>query len=720
MTIRAVQSVAGSLDHFHIGLDTYDSTKLGFGALMYQQSGVAPADNFCGPLPIALSRPMEASTPIPYSFPWAMRWSETATSQKDWVFQADISTAAATRRLGMWEMDRLTGVLNYRGFLTVTFPGTSEAKTIRGLRMSYDTFSTGTVAVSGTAVTGTSTTWLTNRCCVGNRIGFGSTDPKAITTWYEISAMASDTGITLATAAGTIAGGTPYVIEDLRAYILTTSVTTSLGGLYVVKGLNPAHFTTGGGAVPAATTVDNIKAAYFLKDAVTGTALAAFGMGLEDTISKTSRFLWLAHTLANPILIKFDVYAALTVASGASTSALVLISGAGGAVTGTTSQLNNGRVANASHGPGSGLTCFYFTTSTRIYRTAALSTIVAASTTWLTDNMTEVPPGGINTFAAGGGLQAIEYSSVLDKFLITTTGAAGIRSYLTQYRTDGGQMDRILFADMKQIDQGVADSTITPTPSQLVSPFSCWVEGGLLYASRFGTTAVLNQFYAIPLGADWEYVATSNSRLHLPKMATPDAKEYVRAFVNAAQVVGGATSKNLGLQPEPFRVQFRTSGIDDNSGGWTPLDDTMDLSGVAGAAFIQFRLEFRMGNLLIPSRLLNWGVLYKDNGMSNHWQGSTNVGTDITNKRFGFRHSVAYGGTVPRLKCELFDAESGVSLGSDDSVTQAWTWAKTTDAGATAYTAYNSTDRANATTYVRVSPTGLADNIRVRAVLTEY
>ena len=165
-------------------------------------------------MPIAVSRPMEASVAIPYSFPWAMRWSETATDQKDWIFQADIATAAATRRLGMWEYDRLTAVLNYVGFLTITFPGTSEAKTIRGLRMSYEKYSTGTVAASDTAVTGSGTAWQTNRCCVGNRIGFGSTDPNAITTWYEISAMASDTGITLATSAGTVTAGTPYVIED--------------------------------------------------------------------------------------------------------------------------------------------------------------------------------------------------------------------------------------------------------------------------------------------------------------------------------------------------------------------------------------------------------------------------------------------------------------------------------------------------------------------------
>lgn len=249
MSLRAAHLDLGSLSTYKFDIDSYDPDKLGLGKLMIQKSGVAPADNFAGPLPVQVLRPMEASTAIPYAFPWAMQWSYNATSRKDWIFAADIATAAVTRRLGMWVYDRITGAPTYQGFLTVTFPGTSEAKTIRGLRMSYETYSTGTVQVAATAVTGTSTAWLTNRCCVGNRIGFGSTDPNAITTWYEISAMGSDTGITLATTADTITAGTAYVIEDLRAYLNMTSVTTSNGGIYIIKGLNPNHFTTVGGTV---------------------------------------------------------------------------------------------------------------------------------------------------------------------------------------------------------------------------------------------------------------------------------------------------------------------------------------------------------------------------------------------------------------------------------------------------------------------------------------
>lgn len=705
----------GTLPSYFLGLETYDAGKLGLGSLMYQNSGVTPESNFAGPLPIAVGRPMEASVAIPYAFPWAMRWSASATSQKDWVFMADIATAAATRRLGMYEFDRITGVLNYLGFVAVTFPGTSEAKTIRGLRMSYEKHTVGTVSVSGTAVTGANgTQFVTDRACVGNRIGFGSTDPAAITTWYEISAIASDTGLTLSTSAGTIAADTPYVIEDLRAYMLVTSVTTSLGGLYVVKGLKKELFSPTGGAVPAGVTTDSIKACYFLKDASTGTALAGFGLAFEDKTSFIARSMWLLHTLANPIMIKFNVYKALTLSAGADTSALLLITGAGGAVTGTTSQLNNGRLANPTQGPGAGSDCIYFTTSTRVYRTIAVGSISAAQTTWLADTMTEVPPGGTNTFAAGGGLQAIEYSSVIDKFILTTTGAAGIRNYVTQYRTDGGQMDRIIFADLKQNDQGLADSNITPFPNPIAATFTCWVEGGMLYAIRFGTTAALNQLYVVPLGADWEYIATSGSRLVLPKIDTPNADSYVSCFVNAVQVIGGLTDKNLGMPTEPYRVQFRTSGIDDNSGGWTNLDSTGDLSGVAGAAAIQFRIEFRMGNTLIPARILGAAVLYNEVATDSHFLVSDK--SDPSLKRFVWWFASAFGTAVPHLRVRIYDALTDSVLVDDDTNTPTGTWERSTDG--TTFSAWNNTDRGNDTTYYRYTPASIADDVVVKPVLS--
>ena len=311
-------------------------------------------------------------------------------------------------------------------------------------------------------------------------------------------------------------------------------------------------------------------------------------------------------------------------------------------------------------------------------------------------------------------MQCLEYSSVIDRFLVMTTGAAGIRSYLTQYRTDGGQMDRILFADYKQIDQGSADSSTTPTPSQQVSPFTVWVEGGVLYAMRFGTSAVLNQFYIIPIGADWEYIATSGARLVLPRIPTPGADAYLQAFVNAVQIVGGNTGKNLGLQPEPYRVQFRTSGISDNSGGWTLLDDTLDMSGVAGAEYVQFRVEFRMGNLLIPARLLNVGILYNEVATDPHFLVSDK--SDPSAKQFVWWFASAFGGTVPALRVRIYDAVTGSLLVDDDTTTPTGTWAKSTDG--TSFGAIDFTDKANNTTYYRYTPASIADDVVVKPVLS--
>lgn len=719
MSILAEIKALGTLPSYRYNVESYDPDKLGLGPLMVQKSGSGD-ENFAGPLPISVLRPMEASTPIPLTFPWAMQWANTAAQQIDWVFMADISTAAATRKLGMATMDRLTGTFSYAGFLTVTFPGTSEAKTVRWLRGEYVKHTVGTVAVSGTAVTGTSTQFSTDGPCVGNRIGFGSTDPAQITTWYEIAAIGSNTSITLTGPVGAAIGaGAAYVIEDLRLVLGVTSVTTSNGGVYLVEGLRPEIFTSGGGAVPAASATDKIRQCVFLKDAATGTALATFGAGVEPLLNNQTHYLWQLHTIANPIMQKYNLRAALTITAGSTTSALVLITGAGGAVTGTVSQLNNGRYAVAGHGPGAGQGCIYFTSSTRVYRTDAVGSIGSGSTAWLLDNIAEVPPGSANTYALGGGLQAIEYMDTIDRFVVTTTGAAGIRSYLTKYLTDGSQWDRIIFADFKQIDQGSADATTTPFPSINAANLNVWVESGLAYIARNGTSAILNQVWAVPMGADWEYAATSKARVLLPKITLTNAASFVRAFLNVMQVVGGASGKNLGMSPQPVRLYYRTSGIATDVGAWTLLPNNGDMSGVSGTAEIQFMLEYRIDNAMIPGRAHAVGIVYSDTGAtpSAYWQESVGLSV-VANAEFAYRFKTAYGSAIPRLRIRLYNAITGALLDDDDTTTAAGTWEKSTDGGSN-WGAWSTADKANETTYLRWTPAAVS-SVPVRPLLTEF
>ena len=75
----------------------------------------------------------------------------------------------------------------------------------------YSTNLPGTVACSGTSVTGTGTTFT--NYFKNSQIGFGSTVPENISTWYTISSITNDTALTLTSSAGTISSGSDYVIK---------------------------------------------------------------------------------------------------------------------------------------------------------------------------------------------------------------------------------------------------------------------------------------------------------------------------------------------------------------------------------------------------------------------------------------------------------------------------------------------------------------------------
>lgn len=697
---------------------SYDSTSLGLGHMMVQQYGASNEDRFVGPMPVVLGRPVETAGAMPGFYPWVYDWSPT----KSWVFLADNAATAATRRVQLFECDTSQATFTWKGLIQCKFPflGTQGTYLCRGFRMTYDKYSVGTVAVNGTALSGTGTNWVTNNIPVGTRIGFGTTDPTAVVSWYELATIVSDTSASLTSTAGVISNGS-YVIEDLRAIMALTCTTTTNGGLFVTKGLRYENFNSVTTLIPDATSLDNIRATYWIGDATTSTNTVAFGIGLQDKIDWTTQYAWVGDTLANPVLYKYNIRKPLILATGKDTSnAFVLKTGSGGAVTGTTSQVNNGRVTIANHGPGAGIPCFYFTTTTRVYRTVDLDTVTSLSTTWLSggDVMVEIPPGGVGTFTAAAVLSNIEYASSIDKFVIMTSGAGAVRSYITEYRTDSGQFDRIFLADTKQINQSTASSDITPYPNTLSLISSVWVQDGILYMTSHGTTAITNLLYAIPMAADWEYASTTNGRIILPRISTPTATKYYRAYVNELKVLGGKTGQNLGASPEPFRVYYRTTGITDDSGSWTLLDSYLDLSGVAGVSAIQFMLEFRtIGLTCIPARVLSFGLMYEDSSTDSHYQPSVKW-SDITNKKFAWRFSSSFGGTVPTLRVRLYDAVGGGLLVDNDTVTNSGNFEKSTNDGG-AWGAYNSSDKANETTYIRFTPSSLSDNIKVRALITQ-
>lgn len=654
------------------------------------------------------------------------------TRKEDWVFLGDNATAAATRRVTAYSFDRTTSSFSWKGFITGTLPAATN-HTVRGFRVLYEKYMTGTVSVATATVTGSGTAWSASRIFVGSRIGFGSTDPTQITQWYYINAITNDTSLTIQvsdTAAGTggtaanltIASGTAYVIEDLRFLMTTTNATATNGGLFIIAGVSNDSFSTNGQTIATAVATDKVKACYWLADASTLTNTAAAGCAVEDMVNWTTQYAYVLNTTG--VVYKYNVRAAMTLSTGKTTSCFVLKTGVQApALTGTMSQVNNGRIGTLVHQ--GGISSLYFATTTRIYR-VPMTNIIDSSTNWAggeADAMVEIPTGGTGTYLATSTLAAVEIADQIDRLIVTTTGAgtttAHHRMYITQYNTNSNPFDHVFTVDSGQADSSTASADSAPHLSAQGAALSVWSTDGLAFVSRAGATAFTNLVYAVPLAADWVYAnldGQPKQRLITPSISTSNATKYKRAYVSHADYQGGG---NLTIPTEPYKLYYRTAGINDDSGSWTLINSTGDMSSVSASENIQFMFEFRViGTFCLPTRIYSVGLTYEDNTTDSHYQPSV-ANSSTSSKIFAWRFSTAFGGVVPALKIQLFDAVTGSVLLTDTtSASSNGVWEKSTDGGSN-WVAYNTTDKINETTYIRYTPTTLGDSIRVRALLTQ-
>jgi hypothetical protein len=603
--------------------------------------------------------PMQESTVFQCAFPSVISWSPHI----DWVFLAEGTSAAATRRISLYDYNRTTSSFTWKGYVTLTFPPATN-HTIRGFAMTYDIYSKGSVAVSGTAVTGTNTTWSTDRLAVGSRIGFGSTDPNQIGVWYEISAIGSNTGITLSTSAGTIAANSVYCIEDVKAVVATTNATTTNGGLFVAKGLRYENFASGGTTIPAATTTDNIRAVYWLADASTVTNTVSCGNAVDDRIDWQTQYTYVIDGTSTPKVFKYNIRAALTPSSGKSTAGLVLSTNTQ-SVTGTVSQNNNGELVTANHGPGAGFLSLYFVTATRVYR-ANTADIISENSNWIAGCSVEFPPLGVNTYPATSVLSYIEHLDFVDRFIIWTTGSTGQRSYVTKYQTDINPFDCIIGIESKQLDQTTHDADAKSHINIGSSPLVSWNEEGITYILRQNASSTLNQLYAIPQSACYIFDNIDGRQQYIttPAIPTPSGCRLYRAYINYKNVFGANGNE---IPSEPIRVSYRINGIYDNSGSWKLLSDSGDLTGIKTGKDIQFKIEHKVnGAFMIPSQVRSVCVVYEtDTDIPSHLQ--WNVGdTSATNGVVGFIQKTTYG-SVPNLNISYYRTDTDELVLSQDS-----------------------------------------------------
>jgi hypothetical protein len=722
-TNLAVSTNFGSLSTY-VYPTGYDPTKLGLGPLMMQANDAGNEGKWVGPTPTNVARPFENGLALSMKFPDAINITSASNNNRyDWILVTEITVGAATRKFELFQFDRQARVNPWSSFgaITATPPG-GNTYVVTSLALSYAQYTSAnnsaapsTVAINNgsTTLTGTSASWTTDRIFVGSRIGIGTTDPALVTTWYTISAVSVDnTTLTLQQAyQGVNCTGQPYIIEDLRILFTATATTTSNAGLYMVAGLSLADFSNAATVIPAATNVDKIKATYWLSDgfATNNANCQAYGGIVLDT--RTTWISQLAYCCNMPALSsQFQVNnfrAAMTLggttsgrdAAGPGAGSTWLYNTGQQAVTGAVSQTHNLTLCTpgAGGGPRSGQKTLFWVTVSRIY-SAVVSNIVSASVTFQSGAMVEIPPGSTTTFAATGALASIAYDSLADRFLVLSSGATSLRSYYTMYREDAGQMDRIILADMKQINQSIMDATAAIYPVTSLLPVTATCKNGMTYLITTGTALATNDFlYNIPYAADWEYSGlsasglgtTTNCCVVTPAMSTSQFASFIAGYFNQVGVLGGPTNPtlgrtgtNLGMEPGAVRMYYRTNigsaGVVDNGGTWNLLDYS-GLMSLPPSSQVQARLEFRICNTSILPRVTR--VCFEGAGSvsTNNFQFSQSL-TVLASKQFAFRQSAAFGVTTP-LFMRIYDAVTNALLVSDSTASSTGKWEYSTNSG---------------------------------------
>lgn len=552
--------------------------------------------------------------------------------------------------------------------------------------MSVAYYTTGTVDVSGTAVTGSGTTFTA--AMVGMKIGFNTTSPANVTTWYVISAFSSATSITLATSAGTIAGGASYIIDS--ADVISTGPQLVTG---TVSGVNNGRI----GTLNHGPGAGEISLYFVTTTRIYRAALSKIFAGNLGWISDNRPEIptgGVSSTPATSALSSVEIADAIDrliiLSTGATafrhyvTRYLDLSGDPFDHIWGVDDKQQDQILALGNA---------YITSGT----VAVSGTAVTGTNTFFTSAMVgfrigfgSTDPTGIVTWYTISA-----FTSITSITLSSTAGTIGAGSSYV-------------------IDWNSGTEPHFNTSSQVAS---VWSQNGIMHIVKHGATAALSQMYALPFSAHSTYASTTNQRVITPALYTADCAKFNSVEVFHSDQLG--TGETL-VGTEPYQIYFRTKGILTNTGEWSLVPRDGDLSSLASSPRIQFMFEFdTIGWSCIPARIMGLVVVYDDTATQtdSHYQPSA-AKSNAASKQFVWRFATAFGGTVPTLRIRIYDVNLGDLLLDDYTTsTNSGTWEKSTDG--TSWGAYNTSDKANETTYIRYTPASLGDNLKVRAVLTQ-
>jgi hypothetical protein len=662
----------------------YDSTKLNLGWLMYRKTD-ENGELYISPLEPKFLRCYEVLSVSPYSYAVQIDSLGSVKYNDDtiWLFYCGGGSQGTTpKRIFLATFKKSISQFTDIGSILINFPDNTNHQCYTILP-SLERHTGGTITVSGNSVTGLGTTWLTDGVCVGNRIGFGSTNSDDITIWYRVNSVNSNTSITIIKefyndgnpSTLNITGATSYVIEDFRLiYINYAGGSATIRGISLVKGLRYELFLTPPTSIPAATTIDNIRACYRILDSATTSAtFAPFGGVLMDKTSLTNQDLYTITTIGGTSISiqKFNIRSSLTLTAGRSNTPYQLTTG---------SQVHNGSsilgyipmITDFNNN-------FYITPNNRISR-IPISGITASSTTFIVDSMVENPPGTLNTYPLSSQLYGGQYLRQAQRFYISHAQGT-IRNYVTQY-TPGGLFDRpIHINDQTQQGTYLVDKFDNLTTNFLSLSTYTHYSDGILFLVR-GSSTNTNIIYSLPIEADEDFHTISNCCVITPELSTLSATSYNKVYVDVDTFFN--KDQRFYIPRETWDIYYRTNGISTDTGSWTLVPPSGQISGNSNS--IQFKLTFRTAGLYtIPCRIKGIILSYQSNylPLSSPYYDPSLKFTDKTSNIFSWRQNTEFINQLPELAIDVYNTSNSLLLSDTVNTSTNGIWEYSNDEGLT-------------------------------------
>jgi len=532
-----------------------------------------------------------------------------------WIFTIN-NTNSNYNDIGLYEHNTKTDDKSYKGRIRLSRPNSYFDDFYKVL---VDRHSVGTISGTSNTITGTNTLWVTDRIAVGARIGFGSKDASLIKTWYQITAINSDTSITIAEVLiANIPSNTPYIIEEIRIVqnLVQTNYVAANNGIFLTKGLNYNYFDLALYTVPVATTVDNQRVSYILSDAMTSTMNNSTFAFLAPKIDNQTQYMYcmISTTGALGSIYKFNIRALLTgLSSGRSTSAYLYktldLDHAPLNALGRDSRI--GCFANVNHGAGKGTNSLYYHfTEKYLYRVPEYS--IESNKRYINERVDAITT--VNDESMGlSGYTDMSYDAFTDKFVMSRSNGyrQSNRSEILEFVNNRPSDGYIGFGGGYGLYRDTIDDTIRPKSYSTIRnnnrQYGSSLEG-ILY--RTDSNAIYPEIYC----ADYTLAEKYKCFAITPIIPCPDNISFDKLHIEYDDYIGDLEQ---GLATDHYKIYARNSGMFDDSGSWTLLKDNKDLSSFSASDKIQFKIMFKtIGGSGIYARIHSLSVIYsRDNNL---------------------------------------------------------------------------------------------------------